>query len=76
MQSDDHGIAIAWGLEADHAVSFAYMMVYHLGPLLAFGFRAQWVIKFPGDWQTAAVPVVTALALLAILWVPCGKHAE
>ncbi|KAI4629850.1 uncharacterized protein J4E87_003037 [Alternaria ethzedia] len=68
-------IAVAWGLEADHAISFAFMAVYHLVPLLAaFGFWIYWLIKFPGDWQNAAVPVLTVLAIFAVLWVPFGKH--
>jgi len=74
IQSDD-AIAVAWGLEADHAISFAFMAVYHLVPLLAaFGFWIYWLIKFPGDWQNAAVPVLTVLAIFAVLWVPFGKH--
>jgi len=74
IQSDD-AIAVAWGLEADHAISFAFMAVYHLMPLLAaFGFWIYWLIKFPGDWQNAAVPVLTVLAIFAVLWVPFGKH--
>ncbi|CAN9306032.1 unnamed protein product [Alternaria alternata] len=74
IQSDD-AMAVAWGLEAEHAISFAFMAVYHLVPLLAaFGFWIYWLMKFPGDWQNAAVPVLTVLALFAVLWVPFGKH--
>ncbi|KAI4637814.1 hypothetical protein J4E83_000632 [Alternaria metachromatica] len=74
IQSND-AIAVAWGLEADHAISFAFMAVYHLVPLLAaFVFWIYWLIKFPGDWQNAAVPVLTVLAIFAVLWVPFGKH--
>jgi hypothetical protein len=74
IQSDDT-MAVAWGLEAEHAISFAFMAVYHLVPLLAaFGFWIYWLMKFPGDWQNAAVPVLTVLALFAVLWVPFGKH--
>jgi hypothetical protein len=74
IQSDD-AIAVAWGLEADHAISFAFMAVYHLVPLLAaFGFWIYWLIKFPGDWQNAAVPVLTVLAIFAVMWLPFGKH--
>jgi len=74
IQSDD-AVAVAWGLEADHAISFAFMAAYHLVPLLAaFGFWIYWLIKFPGDWQNAAVPVLTVLAIFAVLWVPFGKH--
>lgn len=68
-------MAVAWGLEAEHAISFAFMAVYHLVPLLAaFGFWMYWLMKFPGDWHNAAVPVLTVLALFAVLWVPFGKH--
>jgi hypothetical protein len=74
IQSDDVD-AVAWGLEADYAISFAFMAVYHLVPLLAaLGFWVYWLIRFPGDWQNAAVPVLTVLALFAVLWVPFGKH--
>ncbi|CAN9296463.1 unnamed protein product [Alternaria alternata] len=73
--ASDDAMAVAWGLEAEHAISFAFMAVYHLVPLLAaFGFWIYWLMKFPGDWQNAAVPVLTVLALFAVLWVPFGKH--
>jgi hypothetical protein len=74
LQSDDIGI-VAWGLEADYAISFAFVAVYHLVPLLAaLGFWIYWLVRFPGDWQNAAVPVLTVLALFAVLWMPFGKH--
>jgi hypothetical protein len=76
MQSDDFGI-VAWGLEADYAMSFAFIAVYHLVPLLgALAFWIYWLIKFPGDWQNAAVPVLTVLAMFAVLWVPFEKHVN
>jgi hypothetical protein len=68
-------MAVACGLEAEHAISFAFMAVYHLVPLLAaFGFWMYWLMKFPGDWHNAAVPVLTVLALSAVLWVLFGKY--
>jgi hypothetical protein len=74
VHSDDVG-TVAWGLEADYAISFVFVAVYHLVPLLAaFGFWIYWLVRFPGDWQNAAVPVLTVLALFAVLWVPFGRH--
>jgi hypothetical protein len=74
LQSDDIGI-VAWGLEADYAISFVFVAVYHLVPLLAaLGFWIYWLVRFPGDWQNAAVPLLTVLALFAVLWMPFGKH--
>ncbi|KAG9189521.1 hypothetical protein G6011_06389 [Alternaria panax] len=50
MQSDD-ALDVAWVLEADHAISVAFMEVHHLAPLLAaFDFRVYWLIKSPGHW--------------------------
>ncbi|KAH7080625.1 hypothetical protein BKA63DRAFT_563300 [Paraphoma chrysanthemicola] len=73
VHSDDVGL-VAWGLEADYAISFVYVAVYHLVPLLgAFSFWIYWLIRYPGDWQNAAVPVLTVLALFAVIWIPLGK---
>jgi hypothetical protein len=73
VQSTDDIGTVAWGLEADYALSFAYMAVYHVVPLLAaFAFWAYWLVKHPGDLQTAAVPLLTVLALFAVMWVPFG----
>ncbi|KAH4262248.1 hypothetical protein HBI70_010630 [Parastagonospora nodorum] len=74
MQSDDLG-TVAWGLEADYALSFVFVAIYHLVPLIgAFAFWIYWLLKFPGDWQNAAVPVLTVLAMFAVVWVPFSKH--
>jgi hypothetical protein len=76
VQSDDIG-TVAWGLEAGYAISFAYVAVYHLVPLLAaLGFWIYWLVRFPGDWQNAAVPILTVLAMFAVLWVPFGRHVN
>ncbi|KAH7096085.1 hypothetical protein FB567DRAFT_48711 [Paraphoma chrysanthemicola] len=73
VHSDDVGL-VAWGLEADYAVSFAYVAVYHLVPLLgAFSFWIYWLFRYPSDWQNAAVPALTVLALFAVIWIPLGK---
>ncbi|KAH8727556.1 hypothetical protein GQ44DRAFT_703430 [Phaeosphaeriaceae sp. PMI808] len=75
LQSDDVGL-VAWGLEADYAISFAYLAMYHLIPLIgALVFWIYWLIRFPGDWQNAAVPVLTVLAMFAVLWMlPFNKN--
>jgi hypothetical protein len=73
VHSDDVGL-VAWGLEANYAISFAYVAMYHLVPLLgAFGFWIYWLVRHPGDWQNAAVPVLTVLALFAVIWIPFGR---
>jgi hypothetical protein len=74
VRSNEIG-TIAWGLEADYAVSFAFVVVYHLVPLFAaLGFWIYWLIRFPDDWQNAAVPMLTVLALYAVLWTSFGRH--
>lgn len=74
MGSEDTGI-VAWGLEADYALSFVFIAVYHLVPVLsAFGFWIYWLVKHPGDWQNASVPIMTVAALIAVFWMPFGKR--
>lgn len=66
---------VAWGLEADYALSFAFLAAYHLIPILAaLGFWVYWLVKHPGDWQNSAVPILTVLALIAVFWMPFGKQ--
>lgn len=74
MASEDVGI-LAWGLEADYALSFAFLAVYHLVPVLAaLGFWVYWLRAHPGDWQNSSVPILTVLALFAAFWMPFAKQ--
>lgn len=62
-----------WGLQAQHVVSFLRVLFYHClilsGPL---GFWAWWLVKHPGDLQSAAVPVTSILGLLSLFWSTAG----
>lgn len=70
VTSDDLG-DVAWGLEADYAISFAFLAIYHFVPLLAaLAFWIYWLTVHPGDFQNAAVPFLTVLALFAAFWMP------
>ncbi|PSN61897.1 hypothetical protein BS50DRAFT_148013 [Corynespora cassiicola Philippines] len=72
--SDEIG-AIVWGLEADYAMSFAFLAVYHLIPIIAAtAFWIYWLRIRTDDWQNAAVPILTVLALFAAFWMPFGKR--
>ena len=74
IDSEDLVDAVAWGIEAEYAMSFAFLAIYHIVPILgSLGFWVYWLIKHPGDWQNAAVPVLTVLALMAAFWMPLGK---
>jgi hypothetical protein len=67
----------AWGLVADCAISFAFIAIYHLVPsLAALGFWVHWLVISPSDWQNVAVPLLTVLAMFAVLWKPFGKYVE
>ncbi len=62
-----------WGLQAQHAISFLGVLSYHClilgGPI---GFWAWWLVKHPGDLQSAAVPVTVSLTLLSLFWSSAG----
>ena len=59
----------AWGLEAKHVISAAYVAIYHfIIFLLPFGFWGWWIKKHPDDLQGASVPVTVVLGLLSLFW--------
>jgi hypothetical protein len=61
--------AYAWGLEARHEISAAYVAFYHLLILaLPFSFWAWWQATHPGDLQNASVPVTVVLTMLSLFW--------
>jgi hypothetical protein len=62
---------VAWGIEANYAIPFLLLSIYHLVPLLSsFGFWIHWLVRRPGDRQNASVPALTTIALMAVFWVP------
>ena len=62
---------VAWGIEADYALSFLLLSIYHLVPLLSsFGFWIHWLVRHPGDWKNASVPTLSTIALMAVFCVP------
>ncbi|KAF2130731.1 hypothetical protein P153DRAFT_336557 [Dothidotthia symphoricarpi CBS 119687] len=74
VDSEDVEI-VAWGLEADYALSFAFLAAYHLVPIFAaLGFWVYWLWTHPGDLQNSSVPIFTVLALFAAFWMMFGKH--
>ena len=59
----------AWGLEAKHVISAAYIAIYHLIIfLLPFGFWGWWIKEHPDDLQGASVPVTVVFGLLSLFW--------
>jgi hypothetical protein len=74
VQADPNTDPYAWGIEADYMLSYWLLSIYHLIPLLlAFFFWVYWLMHHPGDWQNASVPVVTVIALIAVIWLPFGS---
>jgi hypothetical protein len=75
VQLEQDADDVAWGIEADYALSFLLLTVYHLIPLLSgFGFWIYWLVYHPGDWHNASVLFLTTVALMAVFWVPFGYH--
>jgi hypothetical protein len=71
VQSQQKVDDVAWGIEADYALSFFLLSIYHLIPLLScFAFWIYWQIFHPDDLQTASVPILTTIALMGLFWVP------
>jgi hypothetical protein len=67
--STDDKKAYAWGLEARHEISAAYVAFYHLLILtLPFGFWGWWQATHPSDLQNASIPVTVVLAMLSLFW--------
>jgi hypothetical protein len=67
--STDDKNAYAWGLEARHEISAAYVAFYHLLILaLPFSFWGWWQARHPGDLQNASVPVTIVLTMLSLFW--------
>jgi len=65
----------AWGLEAGYAVSFLFLSVYHLIPIVSgFGFWVYWMVSHSGDLQNASVPTIANLALMTFFWVLFAYH--
>ena len=71
----------AWGLEAKHVISAAYVTVYHLIIFaIPFGLWGWWIRRHPDDMQGAAVPITVVLGLLSLFWstngiLTQGRHA-
>ena len=62
-----------WGIQSQHAISFLYVLFYHcviLGGAMAFW--TWWLVRHPGDLQSAAVPVSVSLTLLSLFWSSAG----
>jgi hypothetical protein len=67
--STDDEKMFAWGLQARHVISAAYVAVYHLLIIsLPFGFWGWWQAKYPSDLQNASIPVTVVLATLSLFW--------
>lgn len=67
----------AWGLEAKHVVSTAYVVIYHfIIFLLPFGLWGWWIKKHPDDLSGASVPVTVVLGLLSLFWSANGILTE
>jgi hypothetical protein len=67
--STDDEKAYAWGLEARHEISAAYVASYHLLILtFPFGFWGWWQATHPGDLQNASIPVTVVLTMLSLFW--------
>ena len=73
LQLETGTVEFAWGIQAQHAVSFVNLAVYHFLILAAtFGFWAWWQTRHPGDIQNAAVPLTTVTVLLSMFWSSAG----
>ena len=63
----------AWGLSAQHAISFAGVVLYHVLICAgAFAFWAWWQIHHPNDMQDAAAPLTVVAVLISLFWSSAG----
>ena len=64
---------IAWGLQAQHVISLAHVLLDHVLILVGtFGFWAWWNVRHPNDLQNAAAPLTVVTALLSLFWASAG----
>ena len=58
-----------WGLEAIYSPSALRVFVYHslvvIGPI---AFWVWWLIRYPNDYQNAAIPIMAVLGLISVFW--------
>ncbi|MCJ1347669.1 hypothetical protein MMC31_005897 [Peltigera leucophlebia] len=63
----------AWGIEAQYAISFLHVIMYHLlmmvGPTV---FWVWWQKKHPNDLQNASIPLAIAAILISLFWSATG----
>lgn len=60
---------VAWGMEADYALSFWMVSFYHLLFLSpTFAYWVYYQTSHPGDWQNASVLTLTFLTALTLFW--------
>ena len=63
----------AWGIQAQHVISFIHVLSYHCLILAGtFGFWVWWQVSHPSDLQNAAVPLTTVAVLLSLFWSSAG----
>lgn len=63
----------AWGIQAQYAISFVHVVLYHVLILSAtLSFWAWWQSRYPGDLQNASVPLTIAPVLLSLFWSSAG----
>lgn len=73
LEMERNGREQAWGIQAQHVISFVHMVFYHFLIIAGtFGFWGWWQAKHPDEIQNAAVPVTTMLCLLSLFWSTAG----
>lgn len=73
LELEVSAVEFAWGLQAQHAISFIRVILYHFLMFIGtFGFWAWWQIKHPGDLQNAAVPLTVLGLFFSLFWSSAG----
>jgi hypothetical protein len=63
----------AWGIQAQHSVSFPLMVFYHVLIIAStFGFWGWWQVVHPGDLQNGSTPLTVVAVLLSLFWSSTG----
>ena len=63
----------AWGLSAQHTISFAGVVLYQMLIFAGeFAFWAWWQITHPNDLQNAAAPLTVVAILISLFWSSAG----
>jgi hypothetical protein len=73
VETKSRSVRFAWGIQAQYAISFIHVFIYHMLILAApTGFWVWWQKRHPDDLQNASTPLATVIVLISLFWSTTG----